>query len=68
MKFVKFDIQNFYPSITEDLLDKALSLASKYCDISEDDITIIKACRKTALFHENEVWIKIDNFDVTQGS
>ena len=45
-----------------------MTLASKFCDISEDDIKIIKACRKTALFHGNEVWIKKNNFDVAQGS
>ena len=30
MKFVMFDIKDFYPSITQDLLNKALNFASEY--------------------------------------
>ena len=33
--FIKFDIVEFYPSITEDLLDKAITHAKSVVDITE---------------------------------
>ena len=41
MKFVMFDIKDFYPSITQDLLNKALNFASEYIYISKCDIDVI---------------------------
>ena len=35
-------IVDFYPSISENLLDQALSWASNLADISDEDISIIK--------------------------
>ena len=40
--FISFDIVDFYPSISENLLDQALSWASDLTDISDEDISIIK--------------------------
>ena len=62
--FVSFDIVEFYPSITEDLLDKAISWARAFVDISHEHVSIIKHARKSLL-------TKISNsnlFDVTMGS
>ena len=58
--FIKFDIVEFYPSITKELLSKAIEYALK---------TIYHA-RKSLLFDKNNVWVKKDNpeFDVTMGS
>ena len=71
-RFVKFDIVNFYPSITEELLDKALEFASQYHAISESDISIIKHARKSLLFSKEGEWVKKTGnnelFDVTMGS
>ena len=39
--FIVFDIVNFYPSITLELLQKALDWASELTDISDEDIEII---------------------------
>ena len=41
MKFVMFDIKDFYPSITQDLLNKVLNFASEYIYISKSDIDVI---------------------------
>ena len=41
MKFAMFDIKYFYPSITQDLLNKALSFASEYIYILKCDIDVI---------------------------
>ena len=67
-KFVKLDVQSFYPSIRKELLMNALDLARQYCNIEENEIEIILACRKSLLFHKNITWQKIDQFDVAQGA
>ena len=66
------DIIEFYPSITESLLDKVMTWARSLIDISNDHITIIKHIRKSLLFHNYKVWVKNNTqhspFDVTMGS
>ena len=52
--FIKFDIREFYPSITENILEKALLFEKQYHDISNDNIGLIKHCRKSLLFSNNE--------------
>ena len=70
--FISFDIADFYPSISEQLLDRAMSWVNQFTNIITDrDVTIIKHTRKSLLFHQNRVWSKrnSDNtFDVTMGS
>ena len=61
----------FYPSISEHLLDDAISWAKQYTDITDHDIKIIKHARQSLLFHNNQTWTKrntTDAFDVTMGS
>ena len=70
-KFIKFDICEFYPSIIEELLKKALNYAKTFVDISDEDEEIILHYKRSLLFHNNEVWTKMNydkNFDVTMGS
>ena len=43
--FIQFDIIEFYPSITRELLPKSL----EYTDITDEEIEIILACRKSLL-------------------
>ena len=67
--FLQFDISEFYPSITEELLDNALQFAKQYTNIDDEQESIIKACRKSVLFHNNNVWTKKQkDFDVTMGA
>jgi len=69
--FVSFDIVEFYPSITEELLDKAILWARSFVDISGEHVSTIKHARKSLLFNTSKPWIKRtdDNlFDVTMGS
>ena len=64
-----FDICDFYPSITNTLLQKALNYASKYADISEDQIHLITHTKKTTLYKDGNPWEKTTSaFDVTMGS
>ena len=69
--FASFDIDSFYPSITESLLSKAISFAKNYISISDKDIDIIMHCRKSLLFDNETAWTKknhSDMFDVTMGT
>ena len=70
-RLMKFDICDFYPSITEDLLTRALEFARSFTEVSDDDINIIMHCRKCLLFSGGDQWVKKDSnemFDVTMGS
>ena len=69
-KFMKFDIVEFYPSISENLLWKALHFAKQYTDIKQESIDIIMHSRKLLLFCDGNTWVKKGNqlFDVTMGS
>ena len=67
-KFIQFDICEFYPSITEELLRNSLNFAKSHTTISPDE-ELIMACRKSVLFNNGKVWTKKDkNFDVTMGA
>ncbi len=69
--FISFNIVDFYPSISENLLDQALSWASNLATITKDEISIIKHARKSLLFNDGKPWTKKDSnslFDVTMGS
>ena len=69
--FIKYDIREFYPSITERTLDRALNLAKEYMVIPLDKVEIIKHCCKTLLYYEDSIWIKKGeggNFDDSIGA
>jgi hypothetical protein len=68
--FICFDICDFYPSITSELLDQALVFAQKYLQISPLDHEIIAQTKKSLLHNQGQTWSKTNNpdFDVTMGS
>ena len=68
--FTTFDIDEFYPSITQKLLSDAINFASSHTNISQNEKEVILHCRKSLLFSDNDHWVKNDdnNFDVTMGS
>ena len=52
-------------------MNNGIAFAENYVSISKEDIRIIKHCRNSLLFYENEAWKKKDTdatFDVTMGS
>ena len=57
-KFIQLDIAEFYPSILEEILDNAILFAQRYIDIPENDLRLIKHCRKSLLCNDNESWKK----------
>ena len=70
MKFVMFDIKDFYPFITQDLWNKALNFASQDICISKCDIDVINHARTSSLFDGFHTWIKKQGslFDVSMGA
>ena len=69
--FISFDIVDFYPSISAELLTDALDFARQYTEIPSNDIEVILHARKSLLFKDGTAWAKRDRnalFDVTMGS
>ena len=69
--FLSFDIVKYYPSIPEDLLDRAILWAKSLTPITDEDIIIIKHARKSLLFSSDKPWVKRNNhsmLDDTMGS
>ena len=68
--FICFDIEEFYPSISQDLLNKALDFAFNYDNINTDERNIIIHAKNSILIHKHIPWQKKGNttFDVTMGS
>ena len=69
--FIIFDIINYYPSISKELLCKAIQFAEMHTEITPLEKEIIYEAKNSILFHDNKPWIKKDGngaFDVTMGS
>ena len=68
--FVQFDIIDFYPSITRELLVRSHNHAREYTDITEEEVEIILARRKSVLSDSRRSWLKshVENFDVPMGA
>ena len=70
-KFINFDIAEFYPFISEDLLKKSINYAKSFTTIEENDISATKLARKSLLFSNDQTWVKKNGnelFDITMGS
>ena len=66
-----FDVVEFYPSISIDLLRAALDFASINTNISDDERNIIIQAKCSLLYNNGEPWCKrkaSNIFDVTMGS
>ena len=69
--FINFDIVEFYPSISEKLLRKAIEFARHYTAIQDYEVDIIIHTKRTVIFSKDEPWKKKDSntgFDITMGS
>ena len=60
LKFIKFDVINFYPNITENLLTNSLNWARQFVEISKQDETIILQAKKSLLFDHNTPGLRIE--------
>ena len=70
LHFIEYDVKDFYPSITEDLLDKAMEWADKVVGLSDNDKEIIRQTKKSLLYSDKQPWTKKGEtpFDVAMGS
>ena len=69
--FIKYDIREFYTSITEKAVNEALKFAKEYIKIPEDKMNIIKPSINYQLNHNEKLWMKKSvngNFDNPMGS
>ena len=56
--FIQFDVVNFYPSITAELMEAAINWASTYTNISESEKTTIIEAKRALIFPNGQPWIK----------
>ena len=56
--FICFDIEEFYSSISQDLLKRALDFASAYGNITDDKRNIITHTKHSILMHKQQPWQK----------
>ena len=70
LKFFKFDIVSFYPSISQKLYDESITWATQFHSLSESEVALLSHCRQSFLFFKNETWVKKGdtNFDITMGA
>ena len=69
--FIQYDIKDFYPTINENTMFKAIKLAKEYMSIPQLHIDLINHCRKSVLYHEGNLWVKKDTdslFDCPMGA
>ena len=72
--FFKFDVVDFYPSISEELVIKSLNFADTYTKVPAEDLGLIRNACKSVLCEQGNLWRKkrTNNsnslFDVAQGS
>ena len=65
------DSKEFYPSVTEEILQNTITFSKGFISIIDPDLRIIKHCSRSLLFSKEEVWNKNSTaifFDVTMGS
>ena len=69
LTFLQFDIDSYYPSITAELLDRALDWASDLVTINQEDRELLHQTKDSLLYDRGTVWVKKgESFDVTMGS
>ena len=56
-KFIKFDMAELYPSISEDLQTKSINYTKLFA-IEENGISAIKLACKSLLFSKDGTWVK----------
>ena len=68
-KFINFDIVDYYPSVTVDLLNKALDFASLHTTVTQEDREVVHHARRSLLYDKDTPWVKKESeFDVAMGS
>ena len=69
--FTSFNIIEFSPSISEDLLNRAIRFANNHIDTGDDEVATIQHSTKFLLFSKNKARVQKEDpglFDVALGS
>ena len=68
--FIKFDVLDFYPFISKELLTKSINYTKSITSIEEEVIKTVFHARKSLLFDKTSLWVKKGKpeFDSTMGS
>ena len=56
LSFTIFDVVNYYPSITQELYEKAIAWAKTFEDISDEEVNILIQSKKTILYSNGAYW------------
>ena len=68
-RFIQLDIESFYPSITPELLDRALEWAETHVEITTEEKNVIRKAKQSFLYTGNTPWVKKGGkFDVSMGA
>ena len=67
-RFVNFDIVDYYPSVSADLLNRALDYASRFTQVTQEDREVILHTKRSLLYNNNIPWVKQGSeFDIAMG-
>ena len=67
--FLTFDVEEFYPSISKDLFNRALDFATAHTPIPAEDREIFMHARSSLLHSQGDNWVKSTGlFDTTMGA
>jgi hypothetical protein len=61
--FLSFNVNEFYQSISEDLLNRAISWVRTITNITPEEEYVIKHARKSLLFHGERTWSNTNDTD-----
>ena len=69
LTFVKFDVESFYPSISEELVRSAFEWAGTMVEINQEEKDVINKTKMSLLFVKGKPWVKRSSeWDITMGS
>ena len=70
LNFIQCDIEAFYPSISQELLNNALNWATTYTTITEEEREIILHSKRSVLYFKGTPWVKQEDpdFDIGMGA
>ena len=69
--FMNFDVVEFYPITSKDLLNRAISFAKKHTPITNEEVDVIFHSTKSLLLSNDKAWMKKEGsglFDVAMES
>ena len=57
-RFLQFDMNEFYPSISEELLHYSIRFAENHTSTEQEEEALLVTCRESILFNDGRAWTK----------